>query len=85
MTMDCDLVSTMEARHPGESKNSTKEGLETIDHILIAKGSENNIAPCGQLPFNLGFHTDHRTMFVDIAAGKMLSLQMLEPKDRSGR
>ena len=33
---DCDLVSAMNARHPGASVNSTKTGSETINHILIA-------------------------------------------------
>ena len=52
---NCNLSSVMEARHPGASINSTKEGSETIDHILVANRTEITITKCGQLPSILAF------------------------------
>ena len=85
MTIDCDLIITMEARHPGVSKNLAKEGSETIDHILIPRGTENTIVRCGQILFNLGFHTDHRVVFSDLNASTLLNMQTEEPADHLGR
>ena len=55
----CNITSTIEALYSGESPNSTIKGTKTIDHIIIAKGSEDTITRSSQLPFNVGFHSDH--------------------------
>ena len=82
---DCDLVSAMNARHTGASVNSTKTGLDTIRHILIANRTETAINKCGQLPFDLGFDTNHRAMFANLQVSELLQLRMDEPAERSSR
>ena len=54
-------------------------------HILILRGLEKTIVCCGQLPFNLGFDTNHCAVFADIKTTALLTLQMEEPADCSGR
>ena len=85
MIHDCDMISTMEAKHPNMSVNSTKTRSKTIDHILIPNGSENAIAKSRQLPFNLGFDTNHRAVYADMRAANLLHLQMKEPVQRGSR
>ena len=66
LVTECELQSTMESVHPGESLQSTNRGSKTIDQILAAGIERNNITQAGHLPFGLGFHTDHRGVFADM-------------------
>ena len=83
MTRDCDLISTMEENHPDCLTNLTKTGSETIDHIMIAKGTESTITGSGQLPFNLGFDTC--AVFADLSSAGTLNLHMDKPVTTEGR
>ena len=79
---DCDLESVMNIKHPGISVNSTKTGSEMIDHILVANGTDATITKCGQLPFNLGFDTNHCAVYTDMRVTEMLQLHMEDPVQR---
>ena len=69
---NCDLTSAINIKHPGASVNSTKTGSKMIDHILAANGTEATITKCGQLPFNLGFDTNHCAVYTDMQVTEIL-------------
>ena len=80
MLQDCNLVSAMETKQPIMSMNSTKKSdSKTIDHILSAQGTETTITKCGQLPFKLGFDTNHQAVFTDMKLYGLLQLLINEP------
>ena len=54
------LSSAMEVRHEGQSLRSLNRGSVTIDHVLLGGVKSESLHKVGQLPFGLGFHTDHR-------------------------
>ena len=56
----------MEAKHAGDSVRLVDRGTKTIDHMLLQGIDNINIHRVGQLPFGLGFHTNHRGAFVDM-------------------
>ena len=68
----CDLTSTMECKHPGESLKLLDRGSKMIDHILVSGIDDEEITQAGQLPFGLGFHTDHMGRFVDMNGDRIL-------------
>ena len=81
----CSLLSAMEAKHEGQSLRSVDRGSTTIDHILTYGVETDEIHKAGQLPFGLGFHTDHRGVFVDVDGEQLLGLRMTEPEQRESR
>ena len=79
------LASAMEVKHENQSLRSLDRGSVTIDHILTFGVDPDLVHKAGQLPFGLGFHTDHRGLFADLDGEQLLSLQMVEPEQREGR
>ena len=75
----------MEYKHPGESLKLLDRGSKTIDHVLVSGIVDNEIIQAGQLPFGLGFHTDHGGEFADMNGDSMLKIIMEEPKEKQGR
>ena len=85
LIQDNTLHSTMELKHPGESVRSTNRGSKTIDHILIKNIPSDQVKRSGQLPFELGFHTDHRGMFTDIDVHSILGIYVEDPIEQAQR
>lgn len=79
------LSSAMEVRHEGQSLRSLNRGSVTIDHVLLGGVNSESLHKVGQLPFGLGFHTDHRGVFADLDGDQLLRLKMEEPEHREGR
>ena len=79
------LLSAMESKHEGESVRSVDRGSQTIDHILLRSISAANVHKVGQLPFGLGFHTDHRGVFADLDGDQLMRISMAEPEQRDCR
>ena len=75
----------MEMKYPGESLKSLDRGSKTIDHILTNGLEVSDIKQAGQLPFGLGFCTDHRGNFSDLDGDRILKIKMEEPEMREGR
>ena len=82
---ECNLISTMERKHPGESLKSLDRGSKTIDHILVTGVDGEDITQASQLPFGLSFHTDHRGEFVNMDGDSMLNIRTEEPEHQEGR
>lgn len=82
---ECQMHSVLEDKYPEQTLRSVARGSKTIDHILTAGINNGSVGRAGQLPFGLGFSSDHRGMFADLDAGEILQLVMEEPKDRAGR
>ena len=72
----CLMVSAMEAKHSGASVRLVDRGTKTIDHLLLRGINDIDIHRAGQLPFGLGFHTNHRGAFVDVDRDQILELCM---------
>ena len=72
----CSLESTMKVKHSGTSLRSLDNGTKNIDHILMQGVDDADIHRVGQLPFGLGFHSDHRGVFADVDVDQLLSLRM---------
>ena len=82
---DCNLISTMESRHKGNSLRSVDRGSTTINHILAHGIASAYISQAGQLPFGLGFSTDHRGEFADFNGDSLLRIRMGEPAEHQMR
>ena len=85
LVSDRSLLSAMEAKHREQSVNSVDRGTNTIDHILTQGVRSTDIHKAGQLPFGLGFHTDHRGVFADMDSDELLKLWIEEPEQRDYR
>ena len=81
----CSLESAREAKHAGTSLRSLDRGTKTIDHIFTQGVDAADIHRVGQLPFGLGFHSDHRGAFADMERDKLLVLRMHKPEQRDFR
>ena len=81
----CLLESVMETKHAGASLQSLDHGTKTIDHVLTQGIDAVDIHRVGQLPFGLGFHTNHRGLFVNMDGDQLLGLRMQEPEQHDGR
>ena len=65
---NCHLQSAMEEAYPGKTLQSVDHGSHTINHILTAGINQALIRKVGQLPFGIGFSSDHRAIFADFSA-----------------
>ena len=79
------MVSAMETKHAGASLRSVERGTKTIYHVLLRGIDNTYIHRAGQLPFELGFHTDHRGVFADVDGDQILELCIQEPEQREGQ
>lgn len=68
-----------------QSLRSTDRGTKTIDHILTQGISQTHVTRTGQLPFGLGFSSDHQALFADFKADEVLHLHMEEAAICEGR
>ena len=67
---------------PGANTPATfKHGKRTLDHIWVSSALAPLITRYGYLPFDFGFTSDHRGMFVDIQRGNE-EIARLPPKKR---
>ena len=82
---DCQMRSTLEDAYPEQSLWLLDLGSKTIDHILTAGIGHKQVSKIGKLPFGLIFSSNHRAMFADLKANKILQLCMEEPVQREGR
>ena len=80
---NCHLQSAMEEAYPGKTLRSVDRGSHTIDHILTAGINQALIRKVGQLPFGIGFSSDHRAIFADFSTENILRLHVgkLEQQD----
>ena len=53
--------------------------------MLIKNISSEQVKRSGQLPFELGFHTDHRGMFTDINVHSILGIYVKDPIEQAQR
>ena len=82
---ELEMASAVELKHEQQSLRSLDRGSVTIDHILLCGIGSGQVSKAGQLPFGLGFHTDHRGLFADLDGDQLLRLRMEEPESREGR
>ena len=79
------LRAVLDKAYPGKVLRLVDQGSKTIDHILTSGVGEGSIKRVGQLPFGLGFDTDHRAVFADLCAKDLLQIHMEEPeKEKAG-
>ena len=79
------LRAVLDETYPGKVLRSVDRGSKTNDHILTSGVGEGSIKRVGQLPFGLGFDTDHRAVFADFCAKDLLRIHMEEPEKRESR
>ena len=75
----------MEDVYPGQSLRSLDWGSKTIDHILTSSINCAQVCQVGQLPFGLGFSSNHRAVFANLKTEEILNLCMEDPAHREGR
>ena len=75
----------MEAKNAGTILQSLDRGTKIIDHVLLRGIETANINRAGQFMFGLGFHTNHRGLFVEMDEDQLLGLCMQEPEQRDGQ
>ena len=84
LTEDCGLTRVMELKH-AQTLRSLDRGTKTIDHIITKDVKSDAVRKAGQLFFGLGFSSDHRIVYADLNANKLLRLIMEEPAQKVGR
>ena len=78
------LNSVMEDAYLQQTLRSADQGT-TIDHIISSGIDKLQVSKAGQLPFGLGFASDHRAMFANVHTEELLQIYMEEPEEREGR
>ena len=85
LVTDCQLRSTTENPYPEQPLRSLDQGNKTVDHILTSGIEQVQVCKVGQLPFGLGFSSDHWDMFANLKTDEILHLHMEEPVQGEGR
>ncbi len=66
LATNCGLMDVHENLFPGEELPLFKQGSSKIDFCLTSQTLFNHIIRAGILPFDVGFTSNHRVMFLDL-------------------